>query len=72
MLSYKIATDLSIIGTFTCPQCGAVSEHNLSDKTAGDSIACRCGAWIQLTDDGFAEARRVLRDYKKFVEILSK
>jgi transcription elongation factor Elf1 len=65
MLTYKIGKDLSIIGAFTCPKCGAVSEHNLSEKQAGDSIACLCGARIELTNDGFAEARRLLKDFKE-------
>lgn len=72
MLKFKIGENMSIIGTFTCPKCSAVSEHNLSEKRAGDSIACRCGARVQLTDDGFAEARREFLDFKKFMEGLSK
>lgn len=72
MLTYKIGKDLSIIGTFTCPKCAAVSEHNLSEKRAGESIACRCGARVELTNDGFAEARRELLDFKKFVNDLGK
>jgi hypothetical protein len=72
MLKFKIGENFSIIGTLNCPQCGTVSEHNLSEKRAGESIACPCGARVQFTDDGFAEARRELLDFKKFVEGLGK
>ncbi len=67
-MEFKIAENLSIIGILTYPKCGAVSEHNLSEKQAGDSIACRCRAWIQITDDGFAAARWQLLEFQNFIK----
>jgi len=72
MFDFKLTEDLSIVATLTCPHCDRQTEHNLSDKRAGDLLRCACGFAMPLADENLAKARMLLLNFQGLIKNLGK